>query len=182
MTSKPSSTYQMLARYPSSQCSPSNSLQVSTKLCRFRYNEVQDLLEKPSTVLVFLGVEKNGKASSSTTVDESVPKPAAWFAVGTDEDAAELLKRCREKNCSFPKIPNRDLLQFKEDEAGVNPNVLLVLLHLKKKKLFISIIYSVLQESWPRPGQCWPGTAVTASAQRAAAAPNLRKPDTRGAA
>lgn len=90
-----------------------------TKLCRFRYNEVQDLLEKPSTMLVFLGVEKNEKASSSTSVDEGVSKPAAWFAIGTDEDAAELLKRCREKNCSFPKIANRDLLQFKEDEAGV---------------------------------------------------------------
>lgn len=123
----------MLLRNLPSQCSSSNSFQVSTKLCRFRYNEVQDLLEKPSTMLIFLGVEKNEKASSSSTsVDEGVPKPAAWFAVGTDEDAAELLKRCREKNCSFPKIPNRDLLQFKEDEAGVNPNVLcwLVLLSL----------------------------------------------------
>lgn len=113
----------MLVRYPPSQCSTSNSLQVSTKLCRFRYEEVQDLLEKPSTMLIFLGVEKNRKLSSSTSVDEGGQKPAAWFAVGTDEDAAELLKRSREKNCSFPKIPNRDLLQLKEDEAGVNPNI-----------------------------------------------------------
>lgn len=74
-------------------------------------------------MLIFLGVEKNRKLSSSTSVDEGVQKPAAWFAVGTDEDAAELLKRSREKNCSFPKIPNRDLLQLKEDEAGVNPNI-----------------------------------------------------------
>lgn len=96
-----------------------DKVEVSTKLCRFRYEEVQDLLEKPSTMLVFLGVEKNRKLSSSTTVDEGVQKPAAWFAVGTDEDAAELLKRSREKNSSFPKIPNRDLLQLKEDEAGV---------------------------------------------------------------
>lgn len=136
LISKSVSTFRMLVRYPPSQCSSFNSLQVSTKLCRFRYNEVQDLLEKPSTMLVFLGVEKNGKASSSTSVDGDVPKSAAWFAVGTDEDAAELLKRCREKNCSFPKIPNRDLLQFKEDEAGMNSQVLcwLVLLHLKSKK------------------------------------------------
>lgn len=41
-----------------------------------------------------------------------------WFAIDTDEDAAELLKRCREKNCSFPKSPNRDLLKFSEEEAG----------------------------------------------------------------
>lgn len=94
-----------------------------TKLCRFTYEEVQDLLEKPSTMLVFLGVEKNRKPSSPTSVDEGVQKPAAWFAVGTDQDAAELLKRSREKNSLFPKIPNRDLLQLKEDEAGVNPNV-----------------------------------------------------------
>lgn len=113
----------MLVRYPPSQCSTSNSFQVSSKLCRFGYEEVRDLLEKPSTVLVFLGVEKNGKPSSSTSVDEGLLKPAAWFAVGTDEDAAELLKRSREQNCSFPKIPNRDLLQLKEDEAGANPNL-----------------------------------------------------------
>lgn len=108
---------------------------MSTKLCRFRYNEVQDLLEKPSTMLVFLGVEKN--VSSAISVDEGVPKPVAWFAIGTDEDAAELLKRCREKNCSFPKIPNRDLLQFKEDEAGVNPKIRLWLILLYILGLFL---------------------------------------------
>lgn len=97
---------------------------MSTKLCRFGYEAVQDLLEKPSTMLVFLGVEKNGKPSSPASVDEGAQKPAAWFAVGTDEDTAELLKRSREKNCSFPKIPNRDLLLLKEDEAGVNPEVI----------------------------------------------------------
>lgn len=41
---------------------------------------------------------------------------------------------------------------------------------------------SVSQELWLRPVQCWLGTAATASARRAAAAPNPRRPDTRGAA
>uniref|UniRef100_A0A8C2X4V9 NAD-capped RNA hydrolase NUDT12 n=1 Tax=Cyclopterus lumpus TaxID=8103 RepID=A0A8C2X4V9_CYCLU len=72
----------------------------STKLCRFRYEAVKDLLQKLATVLVFLGVERRKKPSSSS-------------------DAAELLKRCGEKNCCFPKTPNRDLLRFSEDEAGV---------------------------------------------------------------
>ncbi|XP_035496839.1 peroxisomal NADH pyrophosphatase NUDT12 [Scophthalmus maximus] len=91
------------------------------KLCRFRFEAVQDLLQKPATVLVFLGVERRKKPSSSSPsqTKEGVQEPPAWFAVGTDEDAAELLKRCREKNCSFPKAPNRDLLKLSEEEAGV---------------------------------------------------------------
>ncbi|XP_023250766.1 peroxisomal NADH pyrophosphatase NUDT12 [Seriola lalandi dorsalis] len=94
-----------------------------TKLCRFRYDAVKDLLQKPATVLVFLGVERRKNPSSTTSssppTEEGVQEPPAWFAISTDEDAAELLKRCREKNCSFPKTPNRDLLKFNEDEAGV---------------------------------------------------------------
>lgn len=95
-------------------------LQVETKLCRFRYEAVKDLLQKPATVLIFLGVEKRKKPSSSNSSQtvEGVLEPPAWFAIGTDEDAAELFKRCREKNCSFPKMPNRDLLKFSEEEAG----------------------------------------------------------------
>lgn len=71
-------------------------------------------------MLVFLGVERRKKPSSSSPsqTKEGVQEPPAWFAVGTDEDAAELLKRCREKNCSFPKAPNRDLLKLSEEEAG----------------------------------------------------------------
>lgn len=68
-------------------------------------------------MLIFLGVEKKRKPCSSSA-EEGVQEPPAWFAVGTEEDAAELLKRCREKNCSFPKTPNRDLLKFTEEEAG----------------------------------------------------------------
>lgn len=56
-------------------------------------------------------------------MEEGVQEPPAWFAISTDEDAAELLKRCREKNCSFPKTPNRDLLTFSEEEAGEEDTV-----------------------------------------------------------
>ncbi|XP_076588024.1 NAD-capped RNA hydrolase NUDT12 [Chaetodon auriga] len=95
--------------------------EVETKLCRFRCDAVKDLLQKPATVIIFLGVEKKKKPSSSSSsqTQEGIQEPAAWFALSTDEDAAELLKRCREKNCSFPKSPNRDLLNFTEEEAGV---------------------------------------------------------------
>lgn len=76
---------------------------------------MRDLVEKPTSKLIFLGVEKK-KASSQK--QEGLWEPPAWFAIGTEEDAAELLKRCREKNCYFPKSPNRDLLKFSEEEAG----------------------------------------------------------------
>ncbi len=65
----------------------------------------------------------SSSTSSSSQTDEGVPEPPAWFAIGTDEDAAELLKRCREKNCSFPKTPNRDLLKLNEEEAGEEDTV-----------------------------------------------------------
>ncbi|XP_040012091.1 peroxisomal NADH pyrophosphatase NUDT12 [Xiphias gladius] len=98
-----------------------DSTGAETELCRFRYEAVKDLLQKPATVLIFLGVDKREKASSTTSsqTEEGVQGAPAWFAIGTDEDAAELLKRCKEKNCSFPKTPNRDLLKFNEQEAGV---------------------------------------------------------------
>ncbi|KAM7415558.1 hypothetical protein PAMA_017866 [Pampus argenteus] len=91
----------------------------ATRLCRFRYEAVKDLLHKPDTMLVFLGVEKTKKPSSSSQTHVGIWEPPAWFAISTDEDAAELLKRCREKNCCFPKTPNRDLLTLSEEEAGV---------------------------------------------------------------
>lgn len=76
-------------------------------------------------MLIFLGVDKREKASSTTSsqTEEGVQGAPAWFAIGTDEDAAELLKRCKEKNCSFPKTPNRDLLKFNEQEAGEEDTV-----------------------------------------------------------
>ncbi|KAM8866450.1 NAD-capped RNA hydrolase NUDT12 isoform 2-T2 [Synchiropus picturatus] len=85
------------------------------RLCRFRYQAVQDLLQKPLTLIVFLGVERKTALSSSG----AGPDPPAWFALSTDEDQSELLKLCREKNCSFPTTPNRDLLKLSEEEAGV---------------------------------------------------------------
>ncbi|TMS04062.1 Peroxisomal NADH pyrophosphatase NUDT12 [Larimichthys crocea] len=82
--------------------------------------QVKELLEKPATVLIFLGVEKRKKPSSSSSkTEDGVQEPPAWFAISTNEDPAALLKLCREKNCSFPKLPNRDLLKFSEEEAGV---------------------------------------------------------------
>ncbi|KAK2838127.1 hypothetical protein Q5P01_015339 [Channa striata] len=90
-----------------------------TKLCRFRYEAVKDLILKPATVLIFLGVEKRKTASSSSQSGELGQEAPAWFAVSTDQDTAELLKRSREKNCFFPKTPNRDLLNLSEEEAGV---------------------------------------------------------------
>ncbi|XP_036000184.1 peroxisomal NADH pyrophosphatase NUDT12 [Fundulus heteroclitus] len=88
-------------------------------LCRFRYEDVKDLLQKPSTVMIFLGIEKVKNPPSSSQTVESVSEPPVWFAVNTDEDAAALLKRCREKNCLFPRSPNRDLLKLSEEEAGI---------------------------------------------------------------
>ncbi|XP_020514929.2 peroxisomal NADH pyrophosphatase NUDT12 [Labrus bergylta] len=87
-----------------------------SRLCRFSIEAVEDLLQKPHTVLIFLGVEKRKGPSSPP---EATREPPAWFAINTDEDAAELLKRSREKNCCFTKMAHRDLLKFSEEEAGV---------------------------------------------------------------
>lgn len=92
--------------------------QVLDKLCRFRYDVVKDLIQKPKTKLIFLGVEKKKLPSSCSQVQEGTWEPPAWFAIGTNEDDTELLKRCREKYCFFPKSPNRNLLKFSEEEAG----------------------------------------------------------------
>ncbi|KAM6930777.1 NAD-capped RNA hydrolase NUDT12 [Xenentodon cancila] len=89
--------------------------EAETRLCLFRYEAVKDLLQKPETVLVFLGVEKSRNPLSSSSQTQELP---GWFAINTDEDAAELLKRSKE-NCSFPKTPNRDLLKLSEEEAGI---------------------------------------------------------------
>uniref|UniRef100_A0A8C7XZ33 NAD(+) diphosphatase n=1 Tax=Oryzias sinensis TaxID=183150 RepID=A0A8C7XZ33_9TELE len=93
------------------------------KLCRFRYNAVKDLLQKPATVLIFLGVERTKNpptsSSSSSQMEPGAPDTPVWFAINADEEAAELLKRCEDKGCFFPKTPNRDLLRLDEEEAGV---------------------------------------------------------------
>lgn len=76
-------------------------------------------------MLIFLGVEKSNRLSSSSQKEEGAREPPAWFAINTDEDAAELLKRCRENNSFFPKMPNRDLLKLNEEEAGEEDTVFL---------------------------------------------------------
>lgn len=90
--------------------------QGETRLCRFRYEAVQDLLPKPSTVLVFLGVERRTSPSSPPG---GGGEPPAWFAFNTDQDAEQLLTRCGEKDCSFTKNAHRDLLRFSQEEAGI---------------------------------------------------------------
>ncbi|XP_023130029.2 peroxisomal NADH pyrophosphatase NUDT12 isoform X2 [Amphiprion ocellaris] len=114
--SDPDTVYLMFSKLNPMVSMPQEDDGGETKLCRFRYEAVKDLLQKPATVLIFLGVEKRKNPSSSS---DAVQEPPAWFAIGSDEDAVELLKRCREKNCCFPKSPHRDLLKLNEEEAGV---------------------------------------------------------------
>ncbi|XP_029685238.1 peroxisomal NADH pyrophosphatase NUDT12 isoform X2 [Takifugu rubripes] len=103
-----------------SRCEEDKSSEVLNKLCRFRYDGVKDLFQKPTTKLIFLGVEKMNSSSSCSQVQEGSWEPPAWFAIGTDEDATELLKRCRGKNCFFTTFsPKIDLLTFSEEEAGI---------------------------------------------------------------
>lgn len=101
-------------------------------------------------MLIFLGVERKKKPSSSPS-EEGVQEPPAWFAIGTDEDAAELLKRCREKYCSFPKSPNRDLLKFNEEEAGEEDTVYFVFWSLLKQPILYDSHYSLVPSVRP-PG------------------------------
>uniref|UniRef100_A0AAQ4RSY1 Uncharacterized protein n=1 Tax=Gasterosteus aculeatus aculeatus TaxID=481459 RepID=A0AAQ4RSY1_GASAC len=108
--SQPDSVYLLF-----SDLSPMVSPQVETKLCRLGYEAVKDLLQKPATVLIFLGVERRKQPSSSPSSSSSSP---AWFAINTEEDAGELLKRFGQKKCCFTKTANRDLLKLSEDEAG----------------------------------------------------------------
>lgn len=96
-----------------------DSTAVETKLCRFGYEAVRDLLEKPGTVVVFLGVERSRKAPGLSLEPKPTWEPPAWFVLSSDENPEKLLKRSPEKHCSFPQIPNRDLLKFSEEEAGI---------------------------------------------------------------
>ncbi|KAM9359874.1 NAD-capped RNA hydrolase NUDT12 [Symphorus nematophorus] len=120
----PDTVYVLFSNLSPMISSSQEDAEVESKLCRFRYDTVKDLLQNPATVLVFLGVERRTKPSSSSTsspsqTEDGVQEPPAWFAINTDEDAAELLKRCREKNCFFTKAPSRDLLKLNEEEAGI---------------------------------------------------------------
>ncbi|MEQ2172210.1 hypothetical protein GOODEAATRI_018717 [Goodea atripinnis] len=124
---------------------------VSLTHVSMRYEDVRDLLQKASTVMIFLGMEKMKNPSSSTSSQtvESISEPPVWFAINTDEDAAALLKRCRGKNCLFPRSPNRDLLKLNEEEA--DPVVIMLVIHpdenqclLGRKKVFPAGMFSCL--------------------------------------
>lgn len=115
---------------------------------------------------------------------EGPSEPPVWFAINTDEDAAALLKRCGEKNCLFPRSPNRDLLKLSEEEAGEEQTLLAVFLSSFLLPFYPNADASLLcgpQASWRRLDLCWPGTAATVSARHVAAAPSWRRADTKGA-
>uniref|UniRef100_A0A8C6WTA3 NAD-capped RNA hydrolase NUDT12 n=1 Tax=Neogobius melanostomus TaxID=47308 RepID=A0A8C6WTA3_9GOBI len=88
---------------------------MQSRLCRFSHKEVEDLLERPGSVLVFLGVERRRPPPSAADGE-----PRAWFALGLDsESEEELLKRSCEKHSRFAQNAHRDLLRLSEEEAGV---------------------------------------------------------------
>ncbi|KAJ0019074.1 hypothetical protein NQD34_006643 [Periophthalmus magnuspinnatus] len=90
------------------------------RLCRFSFEEVQDLLERPGSEVVFLGVDRTPPPSDTPRDTEpSHLEPRTWFALESDLDQEELLKRSKDKTCSFPKNPHRDLLRLSEEEAGL---------------------------------------------------------------
>ncbi|XP_049619226.1 NAD-capped RNA hydrolase NUDT12 isoform X2 [Syngnathus scovelli] len=88
-------------------------------LCRLGYEAIKDLLEKPDSLLVFLGVEK--RRSSTTGSERALEELPAWFAISSGEDGAALLARCLhgERKCSFASSPHRDLLNLSDEDAGV---------------------------------------------------------------
>ncbi|XP_030633707.1 NAD-capped RNA hydrolase NUDT12 [Chanos chanos] len=99
--------------------------QPNVKLCKLNASSVEALLKKIDTTVVFLGVEKEvKKSSSSPTADED--GLVAWFALNTDEDPTECLKSI-DANSFYIKRPMPDLLFLNEDEAGVTAHARSVL-------------------------------------------------------
>lgn len=113
-----------------------------SRLCRFTHEEVRDLLDSPGSVLLFLGLERRrlppprastappAAAAAAILSTRAAPRPAAgphtepwepraWFALSSDCEEEELLKRSREKHSSFAKNAHRDLLRLNEEEAGI---------------------------------------------------------------
>lgn len=136
----PQTVYLLFHKLNPMICSPPPEQKESSvgerKLCRFRHEEVKDLLEQSGSVLVFLGEERRPPPCTSTAqpvftmskhnaaLEPSEPQtvawePRAWFALGSDEAQEELLKRSKEKHSSFPRNPHRDLLGLSEEEAGI---------------------------------------------------------------
>ena len=84
-------------------------------MCRLSSSLVKELLLQPGSVLVFLGVERSRPSSSSPQTSR---EPIAWFAIDSTEDPEVLLKLGGEKDLFWARRPNRDLLNFSQDEAG----------------------------------------------------------------
>ncbi|XP_018614017.1 NAD-capped RNA hydrolase NUDT12 [Scleropages formosus] len=87
------------------------------RLCRLRWDSVEELLADPGTTLIFLGVEKQTKPLSESSPEDE-DGLAAWFALGVDKCPTEHLK-LQHSNGFFLKSPRPGLLQLSENEAGV---------------------------------------------------------------
>ncbi|CAN9512640.1 unnamed protein product [Ophioblennius macclurei] len=95
---------------------PQYGEQADLRLSQLRHDAIKPLLQNPSTVLVFLGVEKPDPSSpSSPSLPLRLGEPPAWFAVGTEDDADQFL----EDKSFFASSAHRDLLRLSEDDAGV---------------------------------------------------------------
>ncbi|KAJ8285243.1 hypothetical protein GJAV_G00024580 [Gymnothorax javanicus] len=91
--------------------------EVKFKLCRLGWESARELVSRPGTTLVFLGVEKQRvQASSSTEEDED--GLVAWFALNIDSSPNDTLELYH-PNSFFLKPPMPGLLRLSSDEAGV---------------------------------------------------------------
>ncbi|KAJ8371599.1 hypothetical protein AAFF_G00306850 [Aldrovandia affinis] len=87
------------------------------KLCRLGWGSVKELLTKPGTTLIFLGVEKQVKLNSpSPAKDED--RLTAWFALNTEDNPLEDPK-LQNPSSFFLKPPMPGILKLNSDDAGV---------------------------------------------------------------
>ncbi|KAG9355021.1 hypothetical protein JZ751_001734 [Albula glossodonta] len=87
------------------------------KLCKLRWGTVKELLTKPGTTVIFLGVEKQVKFASQPPVEDE-DGLTAWFALNAEDNPMEDLQ-FPSPNCFFLKSTIPALLQLSSDEAGV---------------------------------------------------------------
>lgn len=113
--SDPHSVFLLFHKLSPMVCSDGGESEAQSRLVRFRPEQVQDLLQSPDSVLVFLGVDRRADPGPQTPGWD----PPAWFALGSDSEPEELLKRSREKHSGFPRNAHRDLLKLSQDEAGI---------------------------------------------------------------
>ncbi|XP_067087456.1 peroxisomal NADH pyrophosphatase NUDT12 isoform X2 [Osmerus mordax] len=89
--------------------------QAEMRLCRLGPGSVGELLQKPGSTVIFLGVERrNGRPGALREGGE----PTAWFAVDTDTDPLGNLT-LPDRNSFFLKPPFPGLLRLNEDDAGI---------------------------------------------------------------